>query len=777
MARDSGSLIRLHLAVTGQVQGVGFRPYVYRLATDLGLSGSVANDPKGVTIEVEGAAAAVEAFVKRLPAEVPPLARIDSISREALPFIDESDFVVLPSASDAVRSANVTPDAAVCADCLREMADPSDRRYRYPFINCTNCGPRYTIIFDVPYDRRSTTMAGFRMCPDCAGEYTNPTSRRFHAEPNACPRCGPRTFLMQSDGRTIAQGDEAITRSAGDLRAGRIVAVKGLGGFHLACLATSDSAVKRLRERKRREQKPLAIMVRSLDEARACAHVSEVEAEALRSIERPIGLLRKRAGTPIAAAVAPRSPYLGIMLPYTPLHVLLLDAVGAPLVMTSGNVSEEPICRTGAEAQRRLGDIADLILTHNRPIYTACDDSVVREDVGCVRVLRRSRGYVPVPVELPVSSPVPILAVGPELKNTLALVAGRRMMLSHHIGDLKNARAEGFFRHAIETLSRTMDIRPQVVAHDAHPAYLSTRYAVTLNGLRRIAVQHHHAHVAACMAEHGLTGPVIGLVCDGTGYGADGTTWGCEFLVADERTFRRAGHLANVALPGGDRAAEEPWRMALSYLHSALPDGAEALAGDLVGEVAVAKRRVVLQMLRRGVNAPPASSLGRLFDAVSALAGVCLVNRYEGQAAIELEAAMDSESAGEYDFTMADRDEGFVVEAGGIIRGVVADVRRGVASGAISARFHRTVAAFLVAAANRIREAAGLTRVALTGGSFQNAFLVRAVHDRLAAEGFEVFLHERVPPNDGGIALGQAYVAAARLAGKHGAMARPSDLN
>lgn len=448
------------------------------------------------------------------------------------------------------------------------------------------------------------------------------------------------------------------------------------------------------------------------------------------------------------------------MLPYTPLHVLLLEAVGAPLVMTSGNVTEEPICRTTREAAGRLGDIADFVLTHNRPIYTACDDSVVREDVGRVRVLRRSRGYVPGAIDLPIAAPRPILAGGPELKNTVALAAGRRCVLSHHIGDLKNARAEAFFHHAIDTLSRTLDVQPEIVAHDLHPHYLSTRYAEGLAGVERVAVQHHHAHAASVMAEHGLTGEVIGLVCDGTGYGEDGATWGCEFLVADERGFRRAGHLRYAALPGGDRAAEEPWRMALSWLRQACGDGAEKIAADLFADIDAEKRRVVFRMLERTVNCPPASSLGRLFDAVSALAGVCQVHRYEAQAAIELEAAMDSDVPGEYDWA---ESAGFVIDPAPMIRGVAADRRAGVSVGVVSAKFHRTVASFLVAGVERVRSDTGLARVAVSGGSFQNAFLLREVHDRLVSNGFDVFLHERVPPNDGGIALGQAYVAAARL--------------
>jgi hydrogenase maturation protein HypF len=757
-------VLRCRFDVTGRVQGVGFRPYVYRLATELALTGTVANDPRGVTIEVQGPAEAVEAFARRLPAELPPLARIDSLPREERSVVEESAFVVLPSATDAAKTASVTPDFAVCDDCLREMADPADRRFHYPFINCTNCGPRYTIIFDIPYDRRSTTMAGFRMCADCSAEYHDPASRRFHAQPNACPLCGPRLEKRCQEPFPEKVPDTSFVEQAANvLHEGKIVAVKGLGGFHLACVATDEAAVQRLRERKHREAKPLAVMVASLDDARRCALVSDIEAQALTSVERPIVLVRKRADTPIAPAVAPASPYLGLMLPYTPLHVLLLTAAGAPLVMTSGNVSDDPICRTNAEADERLGTIADLILAHNRPIYTACDDSVVRADLGRVRMLRRSRGYVPERIELPIASPAPLLAVGPELKNTVCLAAGRSAVLSHHIGDLKNDRTESFFRHAIESLGRTMDIRPHVVAHDLHPAYLSTRYAAGL-GLRRIAVQHHHAHVAACMAEHGLAGQVIGLSCDGTGYGADGTTWGCEFLVADEREFRRAGRLANVPLPGGDRAAEEPWRMGLSYLDVTVGADAESVADELLADIDVSRRRVVLQMVRRGVNSPPASSLGRLFDAASALAGVCLVHRYEAQAAIELEAAIDPDETGAYPWSIRAEQEDFVVDPAEIIRGIVADRRAGVAAGAIAARFHRAVAGFLVAAARRLRDETGLGRVVLSGGSFQNAFLLRAVHDDLARAGFAVYAHERVPANDGGLALGQAYIAAARLA-------------
>jgi hydrogenase maturation protein HypF len=765
--------------VRGIVQGVGFRPAVYRLAAERDLAGWIRNDAEGVLMELEGAEEAVDGLLAALRAAPPPLAQIAGIETEPVPPVGERDFRIVPSAGGE-RSALVSPDMSICPDCARELLDPADRRFRYPFINCTNCGPRYSIIRDIPYDRPNTTMRDFVMCPACRAEYDDPTDRRFHAQPNACPACGPKLDLRDADGRPIEAADPVrAVREA--LLGGRIVAVKGLTGFHLAADARSDAAVAELRRRKGRDQKPFALMAGGVEAVRRRTLLEKAAAALLASPERPIVLLPKRTGHDLSASVAPASPYFGFMLPYAPIHLLLFEDLPGeasgegerefpPLVMTSGNLSEEPICREDEEAIERLAGIADLYLLHDRPIHTVCDDSVATLQRGGPLLLRRGRGYAPRPLPLPIESPEPILAVGPELKNAVCLVRGSDAFVSQHVGDLKNALAARYFEATVEKLERLLEVDPTVVAHDLHPAYASTRYARRLEGVRLVGVQHHHAHVASVMAEHGLEGEVIGLAMDGTGYGTDGTVWGGEVLRADAAGFARLGHLAYVPLPGGDAAVEHPVRTAWAALLEAF-GGEEEAGRHLVGHLAetdAADRRLWAEMIERGVSAPQACGLGRLFDAASALAGVCGRSTYEGQAAIELEAAAagQPDEAPAYEFALRDapdRDEraGWVLDWAPLVRDLVADLEGGTGAAEASARFHATVAAMLLAAARRAREESGLERVTLSGGCFANARLVEAIVPALEADGFTVYAHRDVPPGDGGVALGQAYVAAA----------------
>jgi hydrogenase maturation protein HypF len=642
--------IRLGLRVEGVVQGVGFRPFVYSLATGLGLTGLVGNDVDGVFAEVEGDGEAVAKFLLLLEPQAPPLARIERVTTRRLAPTGATEFVIAPSLAGGQRRTLVPADSATCADCLRELADPANRRYRYPFINCTNCGPRFTIVRDVPYDRPLTTMAGFAMCAVCAAEYHDPADRRFHAQPVCCPACGPALALTSAAGTVLAAqpGADPLAAAAALLRSGQVLAVKGLGGYHLVVHAGNEAAVAALRARKHREDKPFALMVPDLASARLLCEVDETSANLLVSGRRPIVLLPRRpaAADLIAAAVAPGNRHLGLMLPYTPLHHLLLEAVAAPVVATSGNVSDEPIAYTDADARRRLAGIADAFLVHDRAIHIRTDDSVVRTSGGRESVVRRSRGYVPEALAISPPLPRPVLACGAELKNTFCLADGSRAVISHHIGDLENAETLRSFTDGIEHFRRLLDIEPELIAHDLHPDYLSTKYAAGLAGVDLLGVQHHHAHIASCLADNGLAGPVIGVAFDGTGYGTDGTIWGGEFLIADLAGFERAGWLAPVPLPGGTAAIRQPWRMAAAYL-------AEAGQGDLSAELAVRHRNerhwsAVLTMAQRGINSPLTSSAGRLFDAAAALLGVRDVINYEGQAAIELEQLADPRELGRY---------------------------------------------------------------------------------------------------------------------------------
>jgi len=753
---------RARFTVTGTVQGVGFRPFVYRIATREALGGFVWNDSRGVTVEVEGNNVAIERFAKALGSELPPLASILTLKREELPPLGETAFRIEASRTLESKSALVTADSATCGDCLHELFDSADRRHRYPFTNCTNCGPRYSIIEDIPYDRSKTTMKAFKMCPLCQAEYDDPASRRFHAQPNACPACGPRLELVDSRGAVIESADP-VMYVIESLAAGKIVAIKGLGGFHLACDAGDENVVARLRQRKRREQKALAVMVRDIAAAKRVAKVPAPAERVLTSVQRPIVLLDKKRGAPLAPSVAPRSRYFGVMLAYTPLHHLLMEGPYAALVMTSGNTSEEPIARDNAEAVERLGAIADLFLAHNRDIRVRVEDSVVRVFAGRPYHIRRSRGWAPAPVLLKRASGADILAVGGELKNVVALVKGDRVYMSQHIGDLKNALAIDNFRDSIEALERLMEVRPRLVACDLHPLYLSTRYAKSL-GAPLVEVQHHHAHAASVMADRGVSGRVIGLSCDGTGYGEDKAVWGCEIFDASLADYRRVGHLKYVLLPGGDAAVKDADRVAYSHLLAAF-GGREGIPRGLplLARLGEEKLKILDDMIAKSLNSPPTSSLGRLFDAGSAITNVAHQATYEGQPAIEFEAAASNGVDDAYPYSIEETPDGLIIDPAPLVRAVAEDAVRGRAPGLISARFHNAVVAFLSDAARRARDSSGIGTVTLGGGVFQNEYVLKRLVKALRSDGFRVLLHRQVPPNDGGIALGQAAVAAERL--------------
>ena len=749
------------LTINGIVQGVGFRPFIYQLARRHGLAGEVANTTAGVSLVLEGPADRIQCFIDDLPRRKPPLAHIVEISTTPARVKGFTAFSIVKSRGSATRATLISPDVMVCDDCLAEMRDPADRRFGYPFINCTNCGPRYTIIDDVPYDRPKTSMRHFTMCTRCQAEYDDPDNRRFHAQPNACPVCGPRVTLCDAQGTAI-ETDDPIGDAARRIRDGRIVAVKGLGGFHLAVDAANDKAVMRLRERKHREEKPLALMCDSLARIRSIAQVNPAEERLLTSIQRPIVLLEKRADTPIAASVAPGNRCFGIMLPYAPLHHLLLDVGFTALVMTSANLSEEPIAIDNAEALRRLGNIADDFLIHDRDIYLRSDDSIVRHSAGFMRPLRRSRGYVPVPVFLKDELPK-VLACGAELKNTVCLTRGRQAFVSQHIGDLENRATDDFFRLTIGHLKRILDIAPEVVACDLHPDYLSTRYARETVDLPVVAVQHHHAHIAACMAENKADGPVIGLAFDGTGLGTDGTIWGGEVLVADYQGFTRAAHLQAVPMPGSSAAIREPWRMALGHLRAAfgeIPDLTDLPLDRFADPQPI---RIVLQMMEKQLNSPLTSSLGRLFDAVAAIVGLRGRVAFEGQAAIQLEAIADDTETGRYPFAWDDDASGpMIIPSAPMIQAVVEDVRDGRSPAVISARFHNTLVVLFDALCRELRNRTAIDQVALSGGVFQNDRLLTGLSSALAKSGFTVLTHRLVPANDGGLSLGQAVIAAAQ---------------
>jgi len=764
---------RVVVSVRGIVQGVGFRPRVHQLATACGLQGWVRNRSSGVELEVAGPGAAVAAFLDDLQRQAPPLASIIEVKVTERPYRPLAAFHIEASTRESQRRTLISPDVRTCDDCLRELADPADRRYRYPFINCTNCGPRYTIIRDVPYDRDQTTMAGFALCPECRREYDDPGNRRFHAQPNACPRCGPRVWLERPDGRIEAEQDLAIRRAVELLTAGAIVAARGLGGFHLATTATDEAAVRRLRGRKIREDKPFAVMFESLEEIQRHCRVNARERDLLLSRQRPIVLLERRpepaAAAAIAPSVAPGNRSLGAFLPYTPLHRLLFeDSRCRALVMTSGNQSDEPIVTDNDQARDRLRAIADWLLLHDRPIHIRCDDSVVRVVGGVSRPLRRARGYVPAPVLLAHGGPS-VLAVGAELKSTVCLSRGREAFLSQHIGDLENLETLRAFEFTIEHLERLFDIRPQLIVHDLHPDYLSSQWAEH-QPLPRLAVQHHHAHIAAVLAESQFERPVLGLALDGTGYGTDGTIWGGEVLKVDPAAgteFERLARLLPLPLPGGSRAIREPWRMAVSALVTLDPPHPTATYPDFFARWPTAAAAVLVQMIRNGINSPLTSSCGRLFDAVSALIGLRERIHYEGQAAIELEQAITVES-GAYRGRLDHVDGLQVINPLPILTELIADIRAGVAVGVMAARFHNGLVDLLAEAMQALRDQTGIDTAALSGGVFQNAYLAERLEAALHRLGFQVLVHREVPPNDACIALGQAYLGIRHLAGTQG---------
>jgi hydrogenase maturation protein HypF len=785
MSSVLGSTIqRRRIVIQGIVQGVGFRPFVYGQALAYELVGFVLNDSSGVTIEVEGTSAALDDFQHAMHEKAPPLARIDSLITESIAPCNDTAFTIAHSQAGTERYALISPDTAICNDCLYEIFDPGDRRYHYPFINCTNCGPRFTIIQDVPYDRDKTTMREFPMCPDCQREYEDPLNRRFHAQPNACPVCGPQVSLLKGvegtrNHTTAVLQVDPIIAAAQQLASGAILAIKGLGGYHLACDALNVESVQRLRQRKHREAKPFALMVPDLETARKLCQLSDAEASLLQSHRRPMVLLSRRFDCPVAPDVAPAYDTLGIMLPYTPLHYLLLHAfaenmkTGQPavLVMTSGNLSDEPIAYKDDDAWQRLASIAAGTLTHNRDIHTRCDDTLMRITAEGEQLLRRSRGYAPEPILMSFDFPMPLLACGGHLKNTFCLGKGRQAFISHHIGDLENLETLTSFREGIEHYLRLFDIHPEVIAYDLHPEYLATKYAIDTNIAEKIGVQHHHAHIASVLAEYGLQESVIGIAADGTGYGTDGAVWGCEIMTANLLEFERLAHLVYMPLPGGEQAVRQPWRMAAVYLEHTYGDAFLELDIPFVHQLDRSKWHALTQMIARGINSPLTSSLGRLFDAVATLIGLRSEVLYEGQAAIELEMLARKEerdiNRGQsdiYPFMINMRDQMPTrLDVAPMFRAIVSNIQQGVPNSQIADRFHRSIAELLATVCYDARTHTGLNAVALSGGVFQNRLLLERLVKRLEEMAFQVYVNRRVPPNDGGISLGQIAVAAAHI--------------
>ena len=792
MSKTTGQSLKLaRISVRGIVQGVGFRPFVYGLAVKHSLKGWVYNTSEDVKIEVEGEAEALEQFERELETQAPPLAYIENVTIEYHPPLGYKNFEIRQSQAQAGKYQLISPDVATCQACLGELLNPEDRRYRYPFTNCTSCGPRFTIIENMPYDRPQTTMRYFQMCPQCQAEYDNPLDRRFHAQPNACPKCGPQVELVDSQGNLITpilSGSNPIAAASQLLKEGKIVAIKGLGGFLLACDATNDTVVKTLRQRKKRSSKPFAIMVTDIDEAKRHCYVSPEEENLLTSPQSPIVLMRWREDSSVSREVAPNLRFLGIMLPYTPLHHILLRDTGLPLVMTSGNLSEEPIARDNDEALKRLSDIADYFLIHNRDIYSRYDDSVAVVERGTSQLIRRARSYAPYPIRLSFEAKQ-VLGCGAEEKNTFCLTKDNYAFLSQHIGDMENMETLEHFDSTISLYKRLFHIEPEIIAHDLHPDYLATKYAQELgeSGMKLIPVQHHHAHIASCLADNGLESPVIGVAFDGTGMGADGNIWGGEFLVADYRNFRRAGHLEYLPLPGGAAAIKRPRRTAIGYILTLLGENAlnaviasEAKQSQLasIGQVAEVEIEVIKRQIERKINSPLTSSMGRLFDAISALLGIRGEIDYEGQAAVELEMAAYSSviarpvpsEARELDEAISGNNESYpyrIVEDEGIrivhlrdlLSAVIEDLHQGISKGMISVKFHNTVAQMINEMCHLIADETGVSQVALSGGVFQNRLLLRKAVSLLESSGFQVFTHRQVPCNDGGISLGQAVIA------------------
>lgn len=760
---------RYIVKITGIVQGVGFRPFIYTLAKSLGLTGWVKNDSGGVIIDAESDRETIELFIQRIRSEAPPLSNIKSIGITNAPYIGYTDFTIKQSDASGASNIYISPDVGICTDCSRELFDRNDRRYLYPFINCTNCGPRLTIVTGVPYDRANTTMNKFAMCARCSSEYRDPSDRRYHAQPVSCHDCGPRLMLLDKSGKKVDR-DDIIEYSCQLLIEGNILAVKGLGGYHLACSAHDKNAVLKLRRRKARDEKPFALMVKDLQAASKYCIIGEAEKKLLESEKKPIVLLKKRECCRLPDEIAPGNPNLGIMLPYTPVHLLIFyrlsrlqtqpSAIDA-LVMTSANRSSEPIYFRDDEAVDNLSDIADYFLTNDRDIYIRTDDSVTRVFRDREFIIRRARGYVPFPVTFSATGRADeklpsVLACGGELKNTFCINKNDEFYISHHIGDLENSETLSSFEQGIEHFKEMFKVTCDIIAYDLHPEYLSTKYAEASNIKNKLAVQHHHAHIASCMAENGLNEDVIGVAFDGTGYGEDGHIWGGEFFTGSYGCFKRAAHLEYVRMPGGEAAIKEPWRMAASYLYK-IDKNTELLSG-IPGD----KIDVILQMIDRNINSPLTSSAGRLFDAVSALLGIKHRISYEGQAAIELENIAQEGYHGEYGFDIYDNGGIYIINANEIVNGIIGDIDGRLPRGMIAAKFHETAANMVLETCNKLRNATGLAKVVLSGGVFQNMILLGKCVSKLEKESFKVYIHSRVPSNDGGISFGQAVIAAVK---------------
>ncbi|HEX2938117.1 MAG TPA: carbamoyltransferase HypF [Ruminiclostridium sp.] len=764
----SDEVIHLVIVINGIVQGVGFRPFVYNLAVSCKIRGWVNNFPGGVHIEAEGAEENLKSFVRRLKEEAPPISSIDAFDIKTAVPAGYDDFKIRESSTESADEAYISPDISVCDDCLNEMNDPKNRRYRYPFINCTNCGPRFTITAGIPYDRVNTTMSAFRMCKECAKEYQDPSDRRFHAQPIACDRCGPVLALLDSNGNPMPRCS-AIETAIDLLSDGKIIAIKGLGGYHLACDAQNDKAVQLLRKRKNRDGKPFALMAKSLDVISKYCYINKKEAEIIQGVRKPIVLLERKHGTELAVDyISPDNNKIGIMLPYTPLHYLLFTGKLELLVMTSGNISGEPIYYQDEEAKRGLKGIADYFLTNNRDIYIRTDDSVTSVFRDREFIIRRSRGYVPLPVDISsivkACNQIPsVLACGGELKNTFCLTKGKKAFISHHIGDLENFETLKSFETGIDHFKKIFSVIPKAVACDKHPDYLSTKYAESLEDIAIIPVQHHHAHIASCMAENNVSGDVIGVAFDGTGYGDDGKIWGGEFFVGDYSGFERQAHFEYVPLPGGELSIKEPWRMAVSCLFQIYGDHSTTLKLPFLNHVSEYKKEILLQQIKKRINAPLTSSLGRLFDAVSSIIGLCNVIEYEGQAAIRLEKNACIEKSCLYPYDITQRENCYEIRVRQLISAIVDDVLKGREVSLISGSFHLTIAGITLNICRLLREKYGINDVVLSGGVFQNLLLLSLTMDNLERSGFRVYTHRKVPTNDGGISLGQAVIAIRKI--------------
>jgi len=759
LLRNKKVIKRARYLFTGIVQGVGFRPFVYRLAVRLGLAGFVQNRPDGVLVEVEGTPLAIDSFFSSVGKELPPLANITSVESSEIAVTGDTEFKIIVSEKEGQGDVHIAPDSAVCADCLKELFDPADRRFRYPFINCTNCGPRLTIINDIPYDRVHTSMACFPLCPKCRAEYENPANRRFHAEPNACPVCGPQLELRDAEGKIIPCEDP-LEKAIEFITTGNVIAIKGLGGFHLCVNASSDEAVKKLRARKYREEKPLAIMVKDIEQARLIAELNDEEQLLLSSFQRPIVLLKKKKNALISNLVAPSVPNLGVMLPYAPLHYLVLENKFTALIMTSANQIDEPICISNREAVTRLKSIADYFLVHNRDILVRCDDSIAFVTDGKPQLMRRSRGYASRPLLLKESFPA-VLALGPQLKATQCILKDNFAFLSPHIGDMETPQARDFFHESLALMKRITQSDPQIIACDYHPAYYSTQVAQELNAARIITVQHHHAHIVSCMAENKIDGDVIGLAMDGTGYGLDGNAWGGEFLIANSTQFQRFGHLQYFVLPGGQKAIHEPWRIGVSLLKQAYGKSWPDIASRLKLAPDQTNFELLDKIIKTRLNSPLSSGMGRLFDGVAAIMGLRCKVSFEGQAAMELEAK--AKSAGQvlpFEI-LRNSDDSYILDVSAAIRAIVEDISSGKSMEEIASAFHATLAAAFASMSLEMRKETGINRVALSGGCFQNRLLLEGTMAELKKNGFDVYCHSQVPANDGGVSLGQAVIAGA----------------